>query len=520
MTNAPAFIRTLLIYSICLPLAIFVGYLLSDPISYTSFFGIGLLLLAMLAPVLLRWHHFWLVATWNCTAVIFFLPGRPTLWFLIVWMSLGISVLQYALNRRLKFISVPSITHPLVLLAVVILATAELRGGIGMSALGSQLQGGKRYLLLLTAIAGYFAITSQQVSPRRAWLVVGVFFFGALTQGIGELAHLGGGPFEFLFLIFPLNQESFAALLNQDSAIQVGSSLSRLELLSPVGTAIFCYLLAKHGVKGVFDARHPGRFAVFILCILAGLLSGFRGTLVVFVVTFGILFYLEGLTHSRLLPAFILLFILGSASVLPFVRHLPLSIQRTVAFLPLDIDPVAKMSAQTTVDWRLQMWKDVLPQVPKYLLLGKGYTFDLNEAELMTMPGARGATQTEMAELAGDFHNGPLSTIIPLGIIGLTALIWFIVSSLKVLDRNRKFGRPEYQQINTFLFAYFLCKVIFFFTIFGSLYVDLAMFAGLVGLSISLNGGVAKAAPVEAEAKELPESLRIRRRSLREPVTA
>ena len=37
-------------------------------------------------------------------------------------------------------------------------------------------------------------------------------------------------------------------------------------------------------------------------------------------------------------------------------------------------------------------------------------------------------------------------------------------------------------------------KVIFFFTVFGALVSDLVMFAGLVGLSISLNGGVAKSA--------------------------
>ena len=46
------------------------------------------------------------------------------------------------------------------------------------------------------------------------------------------------------------------------------------------------------------------------------------------------------------------------------------------------------------------------------------------------------------------------------------------------------------------MFAFFFVKAIFFFSIFGALVSDLVMFAGLVGLSVSLNGGVAKPAIV------------------------
>jgi len=40
--------------------------------------------------------------------------------------------------------------------------------------------------------------------------------------------------------------------------------------------------------------------------------------------------------------------------------------------------------------------------------------------------------------------------------------------------------------------------MIFFFAVFGSLYSDLAMFTGLLGLSVSLNGGIAKRATAAA----------------------
>jgi hypothetical protein len=49
------------------------------------------------------------------------------------------------------------------------------------------------------------------------------------------------------------------------------------------------------------------------------------------------------------------------------------------------------------------------------------------------------------------------------------------------------------------MLAYFITRVIIFFFVFGSLYSDMAFFAGLVGLSVSLNGGVATVAAAPAK---------------------
>jgi hypothetical protein len=61
----------------------------------------------------------------------------------------------------------------------------------------------------------------------------------------------------------------------------------------------------------------------------------------------------------------------------------------------------------------------------------------------------------------------------------------------RVTYQNYKHGDPAVGKINRFLFAFFLARVIFFIFVFGSLYTDLALFTGLVGLSVSINGGVA-----------------------------
>jgi hypothetical protein len=98
--------------------------------------------------------------------------------------------------------------------------------------------------------------------------------------------------------------------------------------------------------------------------------------------------------------------------------------------------------------------------------------------------------------LAGDYHNGPLSVIIPFGLFGTVAFFWFLWAGFRVTYQNYQFGDPAYRRVNTFLFAFYVVRVVFFLTVFGALVADLVMFAGLVGLSISLNGGVAKPAVV------------------------
>ena len=102
--------------------------------------------------------------------------------------------------------------------------------------------------------------------------------------------------------------------------------------------------------------------------------------------------------------------------------------------------------------------------------------------------------------------------VIPFGIWGLIAWIWFSAAGLRVLYRNYRYGDPALRNINTFLFAAFLGRMLMFWIIVGGFYLDLLYNVGLLGLAISLNGGVAKpgdeAAPEELPVSPLPTVLR------------
>ena len=237
--------------------------------------------------------------------------------------------------------------------------------------------------------------------------------------------------------------------------------------------------------------RRPRRLLVFAAFVFIGALGGYRSMILQLSLLAGILFWLEGLHRTRALPLAVTLAVLGGALLVSFASYLPRSVQRSLAVLPLDIDPVVKLDAQSSNEWRLRIWQEVLPEVPRYLILGKGYSFDAKDVDIAEMR-VRASGGGETFELVGDYHNGPLSVVIPFGIFGALGFLWFLVASGRVFYSNYKYGDAALKNINAFLLAYFIVKIVMFMTIFGSLYVDLPEFAGLLGLGISLNGGVAQ----------------------------
>src|ERR1700722_19347885 len=98
MTDASSLVRSLLIYGVCLPLAIFLGYLLATPMDVMSFALLGILFGILTIPIFLQWHHAWLIAFWNANMMAFFLPGKPTFALVMCLISFTISVLQHILN--------------------------------------------------------------------------------------------------------------------------------------------------------------------------------------------------------------------------------------------------------------------------------------------------------------------------------------------------------------------------------------------------------------------------------------
>ncbi|MGC3961130.1 MAG: O-antigen ligase family protein [Verrucomicrobiota bacterium] len=518
MNNTIAIIRSLIIYGLCLPLAIYIGYLLANPADRVGLTVIVVACFLPLIPALLRWHHLMLVVSWNMSMVLFFIKGSPYLWMAMSAMSLSLTLLQHVLKRNVQFLSVRSVALPLLFLALVIVVTARLTGGIGLAAFGSESFGGKRYIQMFCAIAGFFAITSHRIPPERANLYIGLFFLSSLTSGIGSIAPWVPSGMRIIYAFFPVDNLD---LLSGP----ITSEFVRLGGLTVAATGALCFILARHGMGGLFrlggerwrflplrlkqggGINQPWRLLAFVFITYVALSGGFRSFTITLILCFAFLFYLEGLIRTKLAPVFLLVLILTAAVTVPFVDKLPLTIQRSLSFLPVNVSPLVKFDAENSSNWRIKIWEEVIPTIPQYLILGKGYAIDAKEFEKVNMlTPATGQNSGEGAALAQDYHSGPLSLLIPLGIFGVIGFLWFMGASLYVLINNYRYGLAEHRHLNTFLLAHFLTKFVMFVFVYGSFQNDLALFTGIVALSLSLNAGMRKpaVAPVKPNPAYLP----------------
>jgi hypothetical protein len=242
---------------------------------------------------------------------------------------------------------------------------------------------------------------------------------------------------------------------------------------------------------------------LFALAFALSFLGGFRTMLFGNIFIFSMLFFLERLYRTRLLLVFVLVGTLGAVAIVPLARHLPYTVQRALALLPLDVSPEARMSAEASTQWRIDMWKALLPLIPPHLLLGKGYAISMEDWQMMGTDVAFrtvDASQQGLA-LAGDYHSGPLSVIIPFGIWGAMAFLWLLIAGAWAMYSNYRYGDESLRTINTFLWVSCVLFIFRFFFIFGGLNSDMMVLAGMIGLSVALNGGVRRPAPQPVQAQ-------------------
>src|SRR5271157_4422569 len=116
MANSFVVTRAQLVYALCLPLAVLVGYLLAEPSDLGSVLMVMAVLGLLSIPLLMRWYHLLLLTTWNAIIVPYFLPGQPQIWVLLAYVGLGFALANRFTNPDAKFISVPSLSQPLLFL--------------------------------------------------------------------------------------------------------------------------------------------------------------------------------------------------------------------------------------------------------------------------------------------------------------------------------------------------------------------------------------------------------------------
>jgi hypothetical protein len=496
--------RILIAYAVAIPLALILGYLVATP-DMTSIAVVGMVLFFLVLPLLIQWNHGLLIFFWNSAFIAGFLPGKLPIWFIFAGLTFGMGVVHLVMGHR-RLLRAPELTKPILFLAAVVVLTAKIRGGIGTQALGSGSFGGKHYLYVLGAIIGYFALITQAIPIPRASKAVKWFFLSGLSYGMTNMLYLLGPAFYFLYFFV-----SPDFVYGQAGSEWTEDVVKRFGGLGPSATFLLCFVLARWGIRGTLDLTKPWRLLLLASAVAASLFSGFRSQIGFVGVLFLVQFMVEGLWKTYFLPVLVVLGVLCLTPVLLFTNKMPGVVQRSLAFLPVNIDPSVRADAVSSSEWRYEMWREVWPEVPKYLLIGKGYAIDPVDLYLSSEAARMGIISTyEGAIIAGDYHNGTLSVLMPFGIFGAISFLWLLGAGIKVLYCNRRYGDPRLRLINDLFLSYFLTQSVFFFFVFGAFNSQLSVFLSILGLSVSFNGGVCRkkaqqAVPVPASAAAMLE---------------
>jgi O-antigen ligase len=353
----------------------------------------------------------------------------------------------------------------------------------------------------------YFAFTSLRIPPEKRQFMMGAFLLSSATALISNLAYTLGESFYWLFLLFPAEWG-----VGQAAGEQMIGRIVRVTGLGPASTAVVCFMLMRFGLRGLLDLGKPWRGMIFVAAVVAGLYSGFRSHFVLVILLLAGQFFAEKLHKTRFLVIALISTALITGFLVAFSETLPLAVQRTLTVFPLKLDPAAVQDAQASVEWRLEMWRVLLDEIPKYFWLGKGYAINPSDLYLSDVSVKLGVyTPWDAAIIAGDYHNGPLTLIIPFGIFGVLTFVAFLIAGGRVLWKNYRYGDPSIQNINTFLLSLFAARVLFYCFIFGAFYIDIAVFAGIIGLSVAMNEGVREAPSAVRVEAPVPQRGPIRR---------
>ncbi len=490
--------KKLIVMGIVLPLAVLVGILVATPDDAFAI-GVVMVLLAILAfPFVLKWHHLMLVLSLNAALVLGFLPGAPNAWIVMALVSSTLTLLGCILDKKRRLIRVPSVSWPLLAFGLVVVATAKLTGGAGLRVLGGSVYGGKKYFYVWLAILAYFAVSWVRIPLKSAAAQVSGYVLSGLTSVLSNLVYMAGPAAWILYRFVPV--EFAMHQIIEDYTGGPGSDrFSRLGGVAVAAYAVVPYLMIRFGATGMLDIHRFWRLGAFISVVMVGALGGFRSTVIFAGLLFAIQFLVEGLHRTRLFPVLVLFGMLMFAALVPIASRLPLSVQRSLSFLPIPVSEAARSDAQQSSLWRVQMWSMVMVEIPQYFWLGKGYTASSTDYYLtqeMVRHGMR--SDQEVMILAGDYHNGPLSVLIPFGIWGVLTFLWFALAGLRLLYRNFRHGDSQLRKINTFLLSYFIAKLMFFLAVYGAIHLDLLDFVGILALSVSVNGGLRR--PVHSQA--------------------
>ena len=245
------------------------------------------------------------------------------------------------------------------------------------------------------------------------------------------------------------------------------------------------------------NSRNVMKYIPFIVAgIILTALSGHRlGIINSVAFVWGYGFFINKGRRVGFIMASFLLAAVGLGMLVVLAPHLPLSMQRSISFLPfVHVDIGVAREAAGSLSWRLKVWENAIYEIPTYWLVGKGYAFD--PALLASLTAHKNSI--DWARITAAYHNGPLSLLIGMGTLGLIAGLGVLI--VATVRHYRITVGPwcdsTLQRFHNVLFVIFFISAVRFVLVYGDVTVSFPGFfktiALLEGLSLANLGQIRK----------------------------
>jgi Na+-transporting methylmalonyl-CoA/oxaloacetate decarboxylase gamma subunit len=404
-----------------------------------------------------------IIALYRSTLIV---PGLPQGLAVVDVAILFIVLLMLATNAisKNRFQSKDLAPNWLIAFFCVVALTIYVRG-IGIRIFGSDLWGGMSYVKLTVYILFYLVcrqITFTETMIKRS--LIGMVLLSLIPVAAQLVFLLSGGK---IYQQFAFVEAYATGLLGTLDAMQGGGQSTARFYFSGFGVSLLTAGLAFLPFTGW--RRFLLAFIVLFSTVMA-LLSGFRSTILLtigLVYVYALLIY----PHRRIsiTAAGIAAFFAALLLLIPFIRDMPSAVQRALAWVPFfDIPFEIRLDASLSTTWRLGVWEMAIKEIPEYLLIGKGFAF----ASIDLLGGFMARDADIHAFISHNYHSGPISLMLDLGVAGFVTATMFMV--LLVVDTLRGYVAMRKLRIAPMVFrlycilgAMIIYQVFAFYLIYG-----------------------------------------------------
>ena len=285
---------------------------------------------------------------WGLTGKIGILPIPLSIAELSIIMASLYYVMNLIYGRKLG--SPPSHTLSFLIWAnIIYIATAFFRNPVGFAFLGGSARvGGKPYIDVTMGIMAYLILSRYRLSALKAkklplWSLY-IAAFVSLAGGVGAYFPEVGNILGMLYSGFYNNgfdTSGMSSALFSETSLVAGQD--RLGFFLTFGSTTILYLISQTNPTQ-FSLRQVLAYAAgLIMIMLSGFRSGLTNVLIMTLVGSIIREKMNGIIK---MGAFILVICLAGILFSYTPISLPNTFQRTLSFLPGNLDPVVKLDAQ------------------------------------------------------------------------------------------------------------------------------------------------------------------------------